>query len=292
MANFKITSATTVSELKDQFLKEFGGVLRVYDGRSEASDSIKLVSIGAKEGEFECRANRTVGSFEEDFKKEFNLKVKVYTKDNWVAVLDGITLASVKDIPKNATKASMEEFVGYKRADSSREQSDNNNTEMKNEQQPKLPNPDAIYFVLNSEPSKIEDGDEECGAEWFMGFRVIKDDSYIYGVWRYDPNELADELGVDVEDIDIYGMSYDYDSNENFPSGKDIYIPKWLYELQMSLDSNIAELCPDSDSEPINAAINACMEGNLGNDWVFDKAVPCILMDKDGEILASWTAEK
>ena len=115
MANFKITSKTTVSELKEQFRKEFGGELRVYEGRSEASDSAKLVSIGAKEGEFECRASRTVGSFEEDFKKELNLKVKVYTKDNWVAVLDGITLASVKDIPKNATKASMEEFIGYKR---------------------------------------------------------------------------------------------------------------------------------------------------------------------------------
>ena len=120
----------------------------------------------------------------------------------------------------------------------------------------------------------------------------IKDGSYFYGVYRYDPNELADELGVDVEDIEIYDMAYDYDSNENFPSGEDIYLPQWLYELHMSPDSNIAELCPYADSEPINAAINACMIGNLGNDWVFDEEIPCILMKDNGQIVKTWIAQK
>lgn len=114
MATFKITEKTTVAQLKEQFGNEVGGTLRIYEGRSEAANDVTLVSLGAKEGELECRTSRTVGSFEKALQDELNLKVKVYTKDNWVAVLDSITLSSVKDIPKNSTKASMEEFWGYK----------------------------------------------------------------------------------------------------------------------------------------------------------------------------------
>lgn len=38
MANFKITATTTVAELKEQFHNEFGGILRIYQGRSEAPE--------------------------------------------------------------------------------------------------------------------------------------------------------------------------------------------------------------------------------------------------------------
>lgn len=117
MANFKITATTTVAELKEQFRGEFGGILRVYQGRSEAPEDATLVSLGGKVGELECRASRTVGKFIEAFQSELGLKVKVYTKDNWVSVLDGITLATVREIPKNARKAQMEVFLGYKRSE-------------------------------------------------------------------------------------------------------------------------------------------------------------------------------
>lgn len=115
MAKFKITPTTTVAELKEQFRNEVGCVLRVYQGRSEAPDGATLVSLGAKEGELECRTSRTVGKFEEAFQNDLNLKVKVYTKDNWVKVLDGITLASAAELPKGMTKAQMEEYLSYKR---------------------------------------------------------------------------------------------------------------------------------------------------------------------------------
>lgn len=115
MANFKITPTTTVAELKEQFRNEVGCVLRVYQGRSEAPDGATLVSLGAKEGELECRTSRTVGKFEEAFQNELNLKVKVYTKDNWVKVLDGITLAVAGQLPNGMTKAKMEEHLSYKR---------------------------------------------------------------------------------------------------------------------------------------------------------------------------------
>lgn len=115
MANFKITATTTVAELKEQFHNEFGGILRVYQGRSEAPEDATLVSLGGKVGELECRASRTVGKFIEAFQSELGLKVKVYTKDNWVSVLDGITLATVREIPKNARKAQMEQYLAYQR---------------------------------------------------------------------------------------------------------------------------------------------------------------------------------
>lgn len=115
MAKFKITPTTTVAELKEQFRNEVGCVLRVYQGRSEAPDGATLVSLGAKEGELECRTSRTVGKFEEAFQNDLNLKVKVYTKDNWVKVLDGITLAVAGQLPNGMTKAKMEEHLSYKR---------------------------------------------------------------------------------------------------------------------------------------------------------------------------------
>lgn len=111
MATFKITPETTVAELKEQFRNEVGGTLRIYSGRSEADDGATLVSLGAKEGVLECRTSRTVGSFEKAFQDELGLKVKVYTKDNWVKVLDGITLESASKLPNGMTKAKMEEYV-------------------------------------------------------------------------------------------------------------------------------------------------------------------------------------
>ena len=488
MAKFKITPTTTVAELKEQFSKEVGGVLRIYEGRSEAADGATLVSLGAKEGELECRTSRTVGKFEEAFQNDLNLKVKVYTKDNWVKALDGITLATAAELPNGMTKAKMEEYLSYKRDE---KDSENENTSIADDWntdtvkevykympldelgqfldssyiQPKicdasdfpfisgenlnaavkivdgfcycalcgtsnsesqwktsgndghgvcvkfdvnykgwdkasvfysslnpefdndyiqavdalsikpseysdmdeiifvkkvsgndglpyrvqnvilgsnmteeerqkcnailstkgisvnpngmtkakmeeylsckrdeneeieemedvapLPNPNAIYFVINSEPREISEDDEECGEDCFVAFRAIKDSSYFYGVYRYDPNELADELGVSVEDIELFDMSYDYDCVENYPSGKNIYLPKWLYELYTSPDSNIAELCPDEDSEPIRAAINCCLT-NYSSDWVFDKEVPCMVVKSNGSIGRTWFAK-
>ena len=111
MAKFNITQTTTVAELKSQFSQEIGGVLRIYEGRSEASEAATLVSLGATPKEWECRTSRTVGSFEKAFQDEINLKVKVYTRDNWVKVLDDITLETASKLPNGMTKAKMEAYV-------------------------------------------------------------------------------------------------------------------------------------------------------------------------------------
>lgn len=119
MAEFKIDGRMTVRQLKENFKNEFEGTLRVYNGREKADDSATLASIrvndDAKGGELVCRASRTVGKFEQEMLDVFGIKVQVASPDDWVLALDGITLANLKNIKKNATKADMEELVAYKR---------------------------------------------------------------------------------------------------------------------------------------------------------------------------------
>ena len=118
MAEFKIDGRMTVRKLKENFKNEFEGTLRVYDGRELADDKATLAAIrkgDAKGGELVCRASRTVGKFEQEMKEVFGIRVQVASPDDWVLALDGITLANLKNIKRNATKADMEELVAYKR---------------------------------------------------------------------------------------------------------------------------------------------------------------------------------
>lgn len=118
MTTFTLTKPTKVATLKDLFNAEFGAKLRIYSGSSQADDSATLGELGlTKEGNFECRASLTVGSFIERMLSEYGLKVKVYTCDDWVAVLDGLTLESAGKVKKNAVKADMESMIAYQRTD-------------------------------------------------------------------------------------------------------------------------------------------------------------------------------
>lgn len=118
MAEFKIDGRMTVRTLKENFKKEFEGTLRVYNGREKADDSATLAAIrtgDVKGGELICRSSRTVGKFEQEMMEVFGIKVQVASPDDWVLALDGITLANLKNIPKQARKADMESLVAYKR---------------------------------------------------------------------------------------------------------------------------------------------------------------------------------
>lgn len=118
MAEFKIDGRMTVRTLKENFKNTFEGTLRVYDGREKADDNATLASIrknDVKTGEYVCRGSRTVGKFIEEMEEVFGISIKVASPDDWVLALDGITLANLKNIKKNATKADMEELVAYKR---------------------------------------------------------------------------------------------------------------------------------------------------------------------------------
>lgn len=116
MAKFCIKNTTKVSELKDEFNKAFGAKLRVYVGRSQVNDNTSLAEVGlTNEGSFECRSSLTAGAFIKRMFTEYGLKVKVYTCDEWVAVLDGLTLESAGKVKKNAVKADMESMIAYQR---------------------------------------------------------------------------------------------------------------------------------------------------------------------------------
>lgn len=118
-AELKVSGRMTVKRLKENFKNEFGGTLRVYDGREKADDNATLASIrrneDAKGGELVCNGHLTVGSFERRMRDIFGIKVQVATPDDWTLALDGITLAKLKDIPEKCSKADMESLVAYKR---------------------------------------------------------------------------------------------------------------------------------------------------------------------------------
>lgn len=115
-SGFILKIDTTVDALSNEFKNRFGSVLRIYEGRSKADGNKTLGAVGlSSEGTFLCRGSLTVGSFIQRMSDEFGLKVKVYTCDEWVAVLDGLTLTQSGKVKKNAVKADMENMIAYQR---------------------------------------------------------------------------------------------------------------------------------------------------------------------------------
>ena len=100
----KVDGRLLVSTLCDNFKKEFGGTLRVYQGQKRLTGAEKVSEIATKTGSYECRGSKTVGGFEKDMMANFGLK----SADDWVLALDEMTLAKLPEIPKNAKKADMD----------------------------------------------------------------------------------------------------------------------------------------------------------------------------------------
>lgn len=114
MAEFKIDGRMKVKTLKSSFNESFGGTLRVYYGNKKADDDASLASIrkdGKASGDMIVAKNWYVETFENKVFEEFGIKIKVFTCDDWVAVMEGIKLEDVSKIKKGATKADMIEFV-------------------------------------------------------------------------------------------------------------------------------------------------------------------------------------
>lgn len=103
----KVDGRLLVSTLCERFKKEFGGTLRVYKGNKRCDGSEKVTDVATSTGSYECRGSKTVGGFVNDLNKQFGIKVKVASNDDFVLALDEMTLAKLPDIPKNATKAQM-----------------------------------------------------------------------------------------------------------------------------------------------------------------------------------------
>lgn len=115
MTEFKIDGRMTVRGLKEAFNKEFGGTLRVYNGKSKAEDTDRLAALrsedGKSNGEFNCAGNLTVGGFKKRMMEIFGIKVDVATCDDFVLVLDSFQLNRIASIPKYATREKMDAIL-------------------------------------------------------------------------------------------------------------------------------------------------------------------------------------
>lgn len=117
MESFKVDGHTKVKTFKQMFKDTFNATLRVYKGNHYADDEATLASIredGHVGGEFECGSLDLVNDFEDFVFELYGIKVQVATQDDWVLVLDGITLENAGKIKKSATKADMQQYVGVK----------------------------------------------------------------------------------------------------------------------------------------------------------------------------------
>ena len=105
------TGGMTVGTLTAAFKSQFGAVLRIYNGRSKADDSISLQDVGLTQKiSTSFDGKQKVGDFIAQM-ANVGLKVKVYTSDEWVAVLDSLSLEQAGKVKKNATKADMEKML-------------------------------------------------------------------------------------------------------------------------------------------------------------------------------------
>ena len=92
MAEFSISGRMSVGNLQNQFKKEFGLTLRVYNGSKFADATATLASISDKKVEdVSCIGSIQVGNFEERMLK-VGLKVQVATGDNTLLVNNKYTL--------------------------------------------------------------------------------------------------------------------------------------------------------------------------------------------------------
>jgi hypothetical protein len=96
MADFDISGRMKVKTLKANFKKEFGSLLRVYNGVKFADDDATIASIAdkkiASDAEVKANGRTLVGNFCKNMEKNFAIKVRVATKDDSSLVPDTISL--------------------------------------------------------------------------------------------------------------------------------------------------------------------------------------------------------
>ena len=230
MADFQIHGRMLVKTLKEQFFNEFGGVLRVYNGNKKANDADTLAAIrsndAAKGGELTCRANRTVGKFEQEMWDVFGIKVQVATKDDWVLVLDGITLNTIKEIPKKVTRPEMEKFLAYQRSKDEEPVEEPTKEEVKEEEEADYSD---VLDILNGEalayiPIQDSENEDVLGVppfnkEWENAYDL--DDLFrIFPYMEDDGN--YDWKPVDEIDFSKDGFYYAYDPDIDLYAHKGI----------------------------------------------------------------------
>ena len=299
MAKFKITQKTTVAELKEQFRNEVGGVLRIYDGRSQAAETATLVSIGAKEGELECRTSRTVGKFEEAFQEDLNLKVKVYTKDNWVKVLDGITLETASQLPNGMTKAKMEEYLSYKREETAPETAASKKTAESASDYNSLKKADVVTLDLPS-----ADGLERAqdwSKDYLYGYMNANEEWVIQPKYSYSNDFSENVASVQIDDdkwgyINALGewlVTPQFDQAESFENGMAFVQQNDKWGAINLLGEWIVEPILDSELYVLGDTAEASINDKVGIldksfSWVIPPVYDRIDAEDDGFYIAEY----
>lgn len=186
MAELKISGRMSVKKLKENFKNEFGGTLRVYDGREKADESATLASIrrneDAKGGELICSGNKTVGRFEKEMLEVFGIKVQVATPDDWTLVLDGITLSKLKNIPEKTSKADMESLVAYKRGS-------------KEDESAEVEEIGGEYLSVDADSTETQSMNEvELSINPTSAFRMS-----LFPIIGEEANQMIDDNGFDID---------------------------------------------------------------------------------------------
>jgi len=99
MAELSVSGRMTVKSLKNQFKKEFGVSLRVYNGARFADEDATLASLRkgedkAKTGDLKASGNMFAGTFEKKFKEIYGIKVQVSSADDSKLIADNVTLSA------------------------------------------------------------------------------------------------------------------------------------------------------------------------------------------------------
>ncbi len=98
MADFKINGNMKVGTLRENFTKEFGSTIRLYNGIKFADDNDKVGTIAKKSvahGKDVSANGRTlVKNFEKQMKDVYGIKIQVASKDDSQLVSNDISLTA------------------------------------------------------------------------------------------------------------------------------------------------------------------------------------------------------
>jgi hypothetical protein len=95
MATIKVTKASSVQSIKNQFSKEFACNIRIYNGAKFADDKMKISELSKTDnpgGQLEIGARSRVENVEKYFKETFGIKIQIANADNTKLASNEMTL--------------------------------------------------------------------------------------------------------------------------------------------------------------------------------------------------------
>lgn len=101
MGSLKINENTTIKTLKESFKETFSGTLRIYAESYITNENITLESLCKEKkpnNDIVVTKEWSIKTFTKKILKEYGIKVKIYTYDNWIAIPNEIKLEDIHKI--------------------------------------------------------------------------------------------------------------------------------------------------------------------------------------------------